>query len=127
MSDWELASLGDPAGDLQFSEGTFQLGDFDELLAHYESRTGSPISLERLAFGAFLVCFKTFVCNRCFMLRCHTDLNDPRLTSITFGELYAHRTYRRLASCIGRDLVSAWHEIKTHEEPIYATFQSRKR
>lgn len=127
MSDWELASLGDAAGDLQFSEGTFQLGDFNELLTHYEQCAGITMSQERLAFGAFLVWFKAFVSMRGYMLRCHTDNGDPRLTNLSFGELYAERTRRRLISCIGRDIVSAWHEMKTHEEPLYATFRGKMR
>lgn len=127
MSDWELASLGDAAGDLQFSEGTFQLGDFNELLEYYEQCAGISMSEERLAFGAFLVWFKAFVSMRGYMLRCHIDNGDPRLTNLSFGELYSERTRRRLISCIGRDIVSAWHDMKTHEEPLYATFRGKMR
>lgn len=127
MSDWELASLGDAAADLQFSEGTFQLGDFDELLAHYEQCAGITMSPERLAFGAFLVWFKAFVSMRGYMLRCHSDNGDPRLTNLSFGELYSERTRRRLIACIGRDIVSVWREMRTDEEPLYASFRGKMR
>jgi aminoglycoside phosphotransferase (APT) family kinase protein len=126
MSDWELAALGDGAGDLQFSTGTLQLAPFDEVVAHYGRCMGQPVSPERLAFSSFLVWFKQWVCMRCYMYRSHMELGDPRITSLSFGILYARESHKRLVACIGRNIVDAWRELITDERAIYGGLEERR-
>lgn len=127
MSDWELASLGDGAGDLQFSSGTLQLAPVEDVIAHYGRCMGSPVSLERLAFSAFLVWLKQWVCMRCYMFRSYMELDDPRITSLSFGVVYTRGAHRRLASCIGRNLVDAWRDLMTDEPAIYSGLEEQRK
>ncbi|HKT73856.1 MAG TPA: phosphotransferase family protein [Steroidobacteraceae bacterium] len=125
MSDWELASLGDGAGDLQFSSGTLQLTSVDEVVAHYGRCVGQPVSPERLAFSAFLVWFKQWVCMRCYMYRSFMEQDDPRITSLSFGLLYTMEARKRLAACIGKNIVDAWRALMTDERAIYSSLEDR--
>ena len=49
LSDWELASIGEPALDWAFSQGLLALHDLDDTLAHYAEHAGFEI--DRRAAG----------------------------------------------------------------------------
>jgi aminoglycoside phosphotransferase (APT) family kinase protein len=107
MSDWELASLGDGALDLGFSQGTLSLAGFGDAVRYYGECVGHEVSPQRLAFAMFWIMFKIIVClNTCF-LRGFIAGRDPRLASPAFGLLSVRQYERRLAASIGKDPVSA--------------------
>ncbi len=62
MSDWELASHGDPAQDWAFSQGMLGLYDEEATLAHYEEAAGFHLSRRTLAFYKLFMRFKAIVC-----------------------------------------------------------------
>jgi aminoglycoside phosphotransferase (APT) family kinase protein len=120
MSDWELASLGDGALDLAFSQGTMLLTDFDDTLKHYEACVGQPVSPERLAFSGFLVWLKQIVCLRSNMLRLYREGKSDRIFGMSMGVVYAETARTRLARCIGRNIVDVWRETVSEEVSMYA-------
>ena len=127
MSDWELASLGDSALDIGWSQGTLQLADSGEILRHYEQCLGAKISLQRLAFSMFLIWLKQLVCVKAYMYPNYTAGRSRRIIDLTFGLVHAEGTLDRLAKCIGKDIVEAWLEVSGQERSIYATFGGKKK
>jgi aminoglycoside phosphotransferase (APT) family kinase protein len=120
LSDWELCSLGDGALDLGFSQGTMQLGDFDEILGHYEQCVGSPVSPKRLAFSGFTSWLKHVVCLRSNMLGAYREGRTDRLIGLSMGIVFAETARSRIARCIGKDMVESWREVMSEERNIYA-------
>jgi len=88
LSDWELASLGDPAQDWAFSQGLLDLWDREETLAHYEAAAGFALQRENLAFWTVWTVFKSICCTRAG-LRGFLDGRDRRavLPTIGFGSV----------------------------------------
>lgn len=86
LSDWELASLGDPAQDWAFSQGMLGLWDPEQVLAHYEEITGFEIDRESLDFWTVWTMFKALCCTTAG-LRGFLDGRDQRpvLPTIGFG------------------------------------------
>jgi aminoglycoside phosphotransferase (APT) family kinase protein len=125
MSDWELASLGDGVLDLAFSQGTLALDNFGDAIRHYEKCVGHEVSPQRLAFCMFWIMFKALVCLNVYMLGGYLSGANPRMTRPAFG-LVSVKTYeRRLAGCIGKDLVTAWREIAGDWTSTYARLGER--
>ena len=88
LSDWELASIGDPAQDWAFSQGMLAVWDRERTLAHYEAATGFALPRENLAFWQVWTVFKAICCTRAG-LRGFTDGRDRRavLPAIGFGSV----------------------------------------
>ena len=122
MSDWELASLGDGALDLAFSQGTLALHDFGAAIKHYEACVGHAVSPHRLAFCMFWIIFKAMVCLNAYLLPSFLRGDDHRMTGPAFGLIFVKNSERRLAACIGKDLVDAWREISGGWTSTYAGF-----
>ena len=127
MSDWELASLGDGALDLGFSQGTLSLAGFGEAVRYYGECVGHEVSPQRLAFAMFWIMFKIIVClNTCF-LRGFIAGRDPRLASPAFGLLSVRQYERRLAASIGKDPVAALADLGLEtDRSTYAEIGARK-
>jgi|TARA_B100001971_G_scaffold211640_1_gene239799 aminoglycoside phosphotransferase (APT) family kinase protein len=62
MSDWELATLGEPCLDWAFSQGMLGLWNREQVLQHYEQAAGFSLSREMLAFCHIWITFKAVVC-----------------------------------------------------------------
>ena len=124
MSDWELASLGDGALDLAFSQGTLRLDDYDDAVAHYESCVGARLSPERLAFATLLTRFKSMVCLNGFLLPPYLAGDDWRPTSPAYGYILVKLFERRLAGCIGKRLVDAVRAYDDRPSSSIMTLQS---
>lgn len=126
MSDWELASLGDGALDLAFSQGTLALDNFGDAIRHYEQCVGHEVSPHRLAFCMFWIMFKALCCLNVYMLGGWLRGN-PRLNRPAFGLVSVKSYERRLAGCLGKDLVDAWREIAGDQVSTYARFGESKK
>ena len=89
LSDWELASLGDPAQDWAFSQGLLNLWDREEVLAHYEAAAGFALNRENLDFWTVWTVFKALCCTTAG-LRGFLDGRDlrPVLPAIGFGSVH---------------------------------------
>jgi aminoglycoside phosphotransferase (APT) family kinase protein len=110
MSDWELAALGDGALDIAFSQGTLRLHDYAEAIAYYGECVGARLSSERLAFATLLTRFKSMVCINGYLLRYYLLGRDWRPTSPAYGYVVVKLFERRLAGCIGKNVVDAARE-----------------
>ena len=119
MCDWEFASLSDGVLDLAFSQGTLTLGEFGKTLRHYERCLGHDVSPERLAAAMFITTFKSIVGVNYYMGQNYLDGTDPRITNLSFGLVYGKIAERRLAACIGKDIVTAWQSIASPEQSSY--------
>lgn len=119
LCDWEFASLNDGVLDLAFSQGTLTLGDFGQTLRHYEKCSGGAVSPVRLAAAMFITWFKSVVGVNLYMGRNYVDGIDKRITNLSFGLIIGKATERRLAACIGKDLVTAWESIAAPEQSSY--------
>lgn len=89
LSDWELASLGDPAQDWAFSQGMLHLHDPDEVLAFYATKTGFEIDRASLDYWTVWTAFKSMCCTAAG-LRGFLDGRDlrPVLPVIGFGSVH---------------------------------------
>jgi aminoglycoside phosphotransferase (APT) family kinase protein len=126
MSDWELASIGDGVIDLAFSQGTLELHDFDDAIAHYERCMGETVSPQRLAFAAFWIPFKVIVCLNVFRLRRFMAGQDQRISALTHGLLSTAGCEYRLSTGIGRDIVEAWRSGPRQNQSVYAALGDAK-
>jgi len=121
FSDFELATLGDSAMDLAFSQGTLELCNFDASIRYYEQCVGHSVSPERLAFAGFWIKFKAIACLNCCLMRGFLARNDPRLAPAAF-ELTSAKAYEhQLAAAMGRNIVEAWAEVSGRERGSYAS------
>jgi hypothetical protein len=107
---WELAALGDGALDIAFSQGTLRLHDYAEAIAYYGECVGARLSSERLAFATLLTRFKSMVCINGYLLRYYLLGRDWRPTSPAYGYVVVKLLERRLAGCIGKNVVDAARE-----------------
>jgi hypothetical protein len=106
LSDWELASLGDPAQDWAFSQGLLNLWDREEVLVHYEEAAGFPLDRANLDFWTVWTVFKALCCTTAG-LRGFLDGRDlrPVLPAIGFGSV--HLGEQLLAGIVTMDLPQA--------------------
>ena len=121
MSDWELASLGDGAFDLGFSQGSLALDDFGAAVKYYGECVGHEVSPQRLAFSMFWVMFKIIVClDTCFLGKSLSGV-DKRVLSPALGIMRVQSARHSFAKSIGKDIVSALHDLKVgNEKSVYA-------
>lgn len=106
MSDWELASLGDPAQDWAFSQGLLNLWDREETLAHYEEAAGFEIPRENLDFWTVWTLFKALCCTSAG-LRGFLDGRDLRVVLPTIGFGTVHLMEQFLATIVTMELPQA--------------------
>ena len=106
MSDWELASLGDPTQDWAFSQGMLGLADPSETLAHYEEKAGFKLSRRGMAFAQLFIAFKTIACLS-NSLKSFIAGEDHRPVPVTLGLGNVKNSIHRLAPLVGMDLVDA--------------------
>ncbi|MCZ7526586.1 MAG: phosphotransferase family protein [Acidimicrobiia bacterium] len=106
LSDWELASLGDPAQDWAFSQGMLALADAEETLRFYESVAGFTLVRENLAFYRVWTVVKALCCVTAG-LRGFLDGRDPRvaLPAMGFGGVKVMESL--LATMVTMDLAAA--------------------
>lgn len=84
LSDWELATLGDPARDWALSQGMLDMGGERDVLNHYESLTGFTIPAENLTFWrVWEVLFTLCVLNS--GLRAFNERADMRIARANLG------------------------------------------
>jgi aminoglycoside phosphotransferase (APT) family kinase protein len=119
LSDWEVASLGDGASDLAFSQGTLMMGDLRETLRCYESGVGHQVSPERLAGAMFLVWFKQVVSVLGYVHASYQRGVDSRIGICAIGAVFAKSVENRLSRCIGRNLIDAWTQVAGKELSLY--------
>jgi len=84
LSDWELATLGDPARDWALSQGMLAMGGEREVLAYYESITGFPVPEENLTFWRVWEVFFT-LCILNSGLRAFNERADMRIARANLG------------------------------------------
>jgi aminoglycoside phosphotransferase (APT) family kinase protein len=125
MSDWEGAALGDGLTDLFWSQGTLQLADFDEIIARYEERVGSKVSIERMAFAKLLIFFKAIVCLQSCLYRNYKEGRTKRIYGPSFLYSFVADVEHRLAQCIGKNLIDAWRIIGKGEKSLYAQLEAK--
>jgi aminoglycoside phosphotransferase (APT) family kinase protein len=106
MSDWELASIGDPASDWAFSQGVLALGDPGATLAAYERVTGFAIPEHNLAWYRLWTLVKVVICGRSG-LRGFCGGRDPRPTLAAFGLGSGTLALHTLARLSGTDVTAA--------------------
>jgi aminoglycoside phosphotransferase (APT) family kinase protein len=89
LSDWELASLGDPAQDWAFSQGLLALWDRERTLEHYEAVAGFELDRGSLDFWSLWTLFKALCCTTAG-LRAFLAGRDQRavLPTIGFGTVH---------------------------------------
>lgn len=102
LSDWELASVGDPALDWAFSQGALALNDMDETLLHYEHVAGIPVRRELLAWAAVWTRVKASMTTN-GGLRPFIDGSDDRMVRVALGLGVVKSTERWLAAALARD------------------------
>ncbi len=84
LSDWELATLGDPARDWALSQGMLAMGGEREVLRHYEQCAGFQIPEENLTFWRVWEVFYT-LCILNSGLRAFIDGVDLRIARANLG------------------------------------------
>ena len=120
MSDWELASLSDGVLDIGFSQGTLTLDSFEDAVRYYGECAGAEVSPQRLAFGTFMIMFKTMVCLDTTFVRYCLEGTDTRIASPAFA-LTVRQMQRRFAYSIGKDIVTALFDMgNPHRKSAYA-------
>lgn len=102
LSDWELASIGDPALDWAFSQGALVLNDMDETLSHYEQVSGIPVRRELLAWAAVWIRVKASMTTN-GGLRAFMDGSDDRMVRVALGLGVLKSTERWVAAALSRD------------------------
>jgi aminoglycoside phosphotransferase (APT) family kinase protein len=105
LSDWELASIGDPAMDWAFSQGLLALHDADDTLAHYAEVAGHTIDLDRLAWATVWVRVKASMTTN-LGVAAYLDHHDTRSVLPVLGMGLAKRTEQWLAESFGGDPVT---------------------
>jgi aminoglycoside phosphotransferase (APT) family kinase protein len=104
LSDWELASIGEPAMDWAFSQGLLALHDADETLAHYAEVAGHAVDGDRLAWATVWIRVKASMTTN-LGVSAYLDGHDSRSVLPVLGMGLAKRTERWLAESLGRDPV----------------------
>jgi aminoglycoside phosphotransferase (APT) family kinase protein len=104
MSDWELASIGDPVLDWAFSQGLLALHDADDTLSHYAGAAGHAIDPDRLAWATVWIRVKASMTTN-LGVRCYLDHHDSRSVLPVLGMGLAKRTERWLAESLAGDPV----------------------
>jgi|GEM_PF-1262240 len=126
MSDWELADLSDGVLDIAFSQGTLNLDNYNDAIEYYGECVGQEVSPDRLAFATFMIMFKTIVCINTTFVRYHLEGTDQRISSPAFS-LTVRQKQKQLAQCIGKDLVSALHDMsKPNAKSVYADIGAKQ-
>ena len=106
MSDWELASLGDPCQDWGFSQGLLELWDAELVLRHYEQLTGYEVPRRNVQYWRVWTKFKSLVCVQAG-LRAFCEGRDRRAAVATMGMGAARLLVARLAAIVDLDVESA--------------------
>jgi aminoglycoside phosphotransferase (APT) family kinase protein len=106
MSDWELASLGDPCQDWGFSQGLLELWDREEVLRHYERLTGYELPRRNVQYWRVWAKFKSLVCVQAG-LRAFCEGRDRRAAVATMGMGAARLLVAKLATIVDLDVASA--------------------
>jgi aminoglycoside phosphotransferase (APT) family kinase protein len=100
MSDWETASLGDPALDIAVALRTTGFNaNVADALAHYESASGIRISEEAVTFYGHVWSMKNVI-GLHVALPLFTNGDDRRIQLVTLG-LYTYLAQHALASAAG--------------------------
>jgi aminoglycoside phosphotransferase (APT) family kinase protein len=106
MSDWELASLGDPSQDWGFAQGLLELWDAELVLRHYEACAGYEVPRRNVAFWRAWTKFKSLVCVQAG-LRAFCEGRDRRAALATMGMGSARLLLARLAAIVELDVEEA--------------------
>lgn len=118
LSDWELASIGDPALDWAFSQGLLALHDVDDTLAHYADAAGFAIDRRRLAWATVWIRIKASMTTN-GGLGAFLDGRDRRLVRAALGVGVAKTTESWLAAALGRDVEELGHQMLARQRSSY--------
>jgi aminoglycoside phosphotransferase (APT) family kinase protein len=118
LSDWELASIGDPAMDWAFSQGLLALHDADDTLAHYAEVAGHAIDPDRLAWATVWIRVKASMTTN-LGVTCYVDRHDSRSVLPVLGMGLVKRTERWLAESLGGDPVELGRELIASQRSPY--------
>jgi aminoglycoside phosphotransferase (APT) family kinase protein len=118
LSDWELASIGEPALDWAFSQGLLALHDPDDTLAHYAEHAGFEIDGRRLAWSVVWIRIKASMTTN-GGLRGFLDGRDNRVVRPALGLGVVTSTERWLASALGDDVEALGHRMLASQRSAY--------
>ncbi len=124
LSDWELASIGEPALDWAFSQGLLALHDLDDTLAHYAEHAGFEIDRRRLAWSVVWIRIKASMTTN-GGLRGFLDGRDNRVVRPALGLGVVTSTERWLASALGDDVEALGNRMLASQRSAYITDEVR--
>ena len=124
LSDWELASIGEPALDWAFSQGLLALHDLDDTLAHYAEHAGFDIDRRRLAWSVVWIRIKASMTTN-GGLRGFLDGRDNRVVRPSLGLGVVTSTERWLASALGDDVEALGHRMLASQRSAYIGDEAR--
>jgi aminoglycoside phosphotransferase (APT) family kinase protein len=124
LSDWELASIGEPALDWAFSQGLLALHDLDDTLAHYAEHAGFEIDRRRLAWSVVWIRIKASMTTN-GGLRGFLDGRDNRVVRPALGLGVVTSTERWLASALGDDVEALGHRMLASQRSAYIGDEAR--
>lgn len=110
LSDWELASVGDPSLDWAFSQGLLSLHDPADTLAHYAEHAGFAIPPELLAWSVVWIQVKASMTTNGGLAAFLSGV-DNRMVRPALGLGHIKRTEARLSSALGRDVTEVGLEL----------------
>ncbi len=120
LSDWELATIGDPALDWAFSQGLLSLHDVDDTLAHYAAAAGFAIDRRRLAWSIVWIRIKASMTTN-GGLAGFLDGRDRRLVRPALGIGVPKTTESWLAGALGSDVAELGHQIMSRQRSPYVS------
>ena len=106
LSDWELASLGDPTRDWALSQGMLAMGKERTVLEHYEQLAGFQVPEENLTFWCVWEIFYT-LCILNSGLRAFIDGADTRIARANLGLGRAKMLETLLGMIVGKPMDEA--------------------
>ncbi len=118
LSDWELASVGDPSLDWAFSQGLLALHDPTDTLAHYEAHAGFAIPPELLAWSMVWIQVKASMTTN-GGLAAFLSGADNRMVRPALGLGHIKRTEAWLSSALGRDVTEVGLELLANVRSSY--------
>jgi aminoglycoside phosphotransferase (APT) family kinase protein len=110
LSDWELASIGDPSLDWAFSQGLLALHDPSDTLAHYAEAAGFDIAPALLAWAVVWIQVKSSMTTN-GGIAAFLRGADNRMVRPALGLGHIKRTEAWLGPALGRDVTEVGTEL----------------
>ena len=118
LSDWELATIGDPSLDWAFSQGLLTLHDMEDTLDHYAGHSGFAIDRELLAWAAVWIRVKASMSTNSGLAG-FLDGSDNRLVRPALGISVVKRTEAWVAGVLDRTVTDVGFELLTARRNPY--------